>query len=175
MKRPRLERKSTLKRSVVKRGSKLPSKRKKTQVALWAEYGLQKPSKPRYSGLGGILWYVTSQYIRKLEFKQYGGTCVDGCGVPIQNWQDADCGHFRSATSLSTRFLRENLALQRKYCNSPNGGNGQQYAFGLEIDRRYGKGTADRLTNMAKGVSVPFSQKWYHEEILRIQALLEKE
>lgn len=144
---------------------KRPATKKKTQVALWAEYGLKKPAYVRYSGLGGVLWCVMSQYVRRTEFETYGGRCVDGCGRVIENWRDADCGHFRSAKSLSTRFLRENLGLQTKFCNSPRGGNGNQYGFGKAIDQRYGPGTADRLTELSAQTSPPFKDAWYDAEI----------
>ena len=176
MKRTPLKRKSTLKRSTSPKTAPGRAKKgKKTQKDMWNEYGLEKPSKPRYSGLAGILWYVTSQYVRKEEFIKYGGRCVDNCGWVAQAWnEDTDCGHFRPAKSLATRFLRENLALQRKHCNSPRGGNGRQYDFGIEIDKRYGLGTAERLTELSKTTSKPFSKEWYHQEILRIQALLKE-
>lgn len=140
---------------------------KKKRVNVWEQYGLQRPRYIRYSGLGGVLWYLVSNHVRKTEFEQFGGYCVDGCGRVVLDWHEADCGHFRSARSLSTRFLRENLGLQSKYCNSPRGGNGNQYAFGKAIDQRYGLGTADRLTMEAAKTSRPFSKDWYHQEILK--------
>lgn len=149
-----------------------PKARKKD---LWHEFGLEMPQYIRYSGLGGILWHLTSRYVRMEEFKKYGGHCVDGCGRYVERYEDADCGHFRSAKSLSTRFLRENLGLQHKYCNSPHGGNGNQYAFGKIIDQRYGAGTADRLTELAAQTSTPFSKEWYRTEIRRIKELIDAE
>ncbi len=150
---PSLKPKRSLQRQI--KPNKKKSKAQKARE-LWGQYGLEVPKYIRYSGLGGILWYLTSQYVRQEEFKLYSGRCVDGCGVEILDWHEADCGHFRSAKSLATR-----------------GGNGRQYDFGLEIDKRYGKGTADELTELAKGTSIPFSKDWYHQEILKIQALLD--
>lgn len=154
------------------RAHKTKKKPKKFKKDLWAEFGLNQPRYIRYTGLQGVLWYVLSQYVRKTEFKEYGGKCVDQCGAEISSWEESDCGHFRSAKSLSTRFLRENLGIQRKYCNSPRGGNGNQYAFGLEIDRRYGPGTAERLTLLSKQTSKPFSKEFLRAEILKYQTLL---
>lgn len=163
------------------KSTKKPSKKllrahkpKKFKKDLWAEFNLPMPAYVRYSGLQGILWHVMSQYVRKSEWIQYGGECVDGCPVLIQNWYEADCGHFRSAKSLSTRFLRENLGLQRKYCNSPHGCNGRQYDFGKTVDQRYGAGTADRLTNLAEQVSRPLPKELLISEIRRYQALFAK-
>lgn len=151
---------------VVKKPNKKIKRAKKVDV--FALYGLKKPAYVRYTGLAGVLWFLTSQSVRQEEFKKYGGLCVDGCGRIVEDWRDADCGHFRSAKHLATRFRRENLGLQTKYCNSPNGGNGNQYTFGLAIDERYGVGTADRLTKMAKGQSKPFPKKWYDQEIKKL-------
>lgn len=155
-----------------KKASKRPSAKKKRRVNVWVQYGVEKPSYVRYGGLGGVLWCVMSRYVRKIEFENYRGRCVDGCGRTVENWQDADCGHFRSAKSLSTRFLRENLGLQTKYCNSPRGGNGNQYGFGKAIDQRYGAGTADRLTELAAQTTPPFKATWYDQEIRKYNALL---
>jgi len=131
---------------------KKPLKRKprKLKKDIWTEFGLTRPPKPRYSGLQGVLWYVMSIYVRKSEFEAYNGECVDGCGRTAESWRDYDCGHFQSAARPNTRFLRENLGLQMKYCNSKWGGNGNQYGFGKMIDKRYGEGTADRITELAK-------------------------
>lgn len=162
------------KKGSFKRGPKLASKRKKAKTSVWAEFGLKRPLYVRYTGYGGVLWYLVSRYVRQSEFKEHGGYCVDGCGRKVEDWNDADCGHFRSAKSLSTRFLRENLGLQTKYCNSPRGGNGNQYGFGKVVDQRYGQGTADRLTDLAKETSKPFSKEKYRTEILKIRRLLEE-
>lgn len=151
---------------------KASKKKKQTRKELWGQYGLEVPKYIRYSGLQGVLWWVLSRYVRQEEFIKYGGKCVDGCGKPIEAWEDADCGHFRSAKSLATRFLRENVAIQRKNCNSPRGGNGRQYDFGLEVDRRWGKGTADRLTELAGTTSNPFKAEWYDNEIRKYLKLL---
>ena len=142
---------------------------KKTKADLWREYGLTRPSKPRYEGLAGILWYVLSKYVRRQEFALYGGLCVDGCGRKVENWEDADCGHFRaSSRGFATRFKRENLGLQTKYCNSPMGGNGNQYMFGKTIDKRYGEGMADELTRLSNTVSKGYSQLEYDREIRKV-------
>lgn len=177
MKRSTPKRKTYLKKVPMKRKApkalKRPAAKKKKRVNLWDLYGVQKPSYTRYSGLQGVLWCLVSQYVRQVEFKEYDGYCVDGCGRRVERWQDADCGHFRSARSLATRFSRENLGLQTKYCNSPRGGNGNQYAFGKAIDQRYGAGTADKLTELAQGTSAPFKDAWYDAEIRKYKALLE--
>lgn len=143
-----------MKKSYFKR--KTPSKRSKPRVEKfnhWKAYGLTKPAKPRFQGLQGVLWYVVSRYIRKSEYQQYNGACVDGCGRIVEDWRDADCGHFRaSSRGFCTRFDRRNLGLQTKYCNNPTWSPDSAYGFGRTIDERYGAGTADELTRLSHKV-----------------------
>lgn len=143
--------------------------KKASLSSLWATYGLTRPPKPRFKGLKGILWYCISRYIRKSEFIKYKGQCVDGCGRIIPRWEDADCGHFRAASrGFCTLFLRENLGLQTKYCNKPDwGGKDAAYGFGKTIDKRYGTGTADRLTQLSHGTCQEYSKPEYDKEIRR--------
>jgi hypothetical protein len=148
---------------------------KKTKASLWKEYGLVRPPKPRYEGLAGILWFVLSRYVRRAEFALYGGLCVDGCGGRVENWQDADCGHFRaSSRGFATRFKRENLGLQKKSCNNPTWSPDSSYGFGITIDKRYGKGTAEKLTKLSHTVSKGYSQLEYDREIKKYMELFEK-
>ena len=145
-----------------------------TKVSLWRGYGLQRPAKPRFQGLQGVLWFCVSRYIRKLEFQQHGGECVDGCGRVITRWQDADCGHFRaSSRGFCTRFVRENLGIQTKYCNNPDWSPDSSYGFGLTIDKRYGAGTAEKLKQLSHGTCQEYSQPEYDAEIRKYIALFE--
>lgn len=127
--------------------SEYRKKRLKKDRELWEEFGLKKPPKPRYTGLQGILWFLTSNVVRSQEFALYGGICVDGCGGKVERWQDADCGHFQNAGKVNTRFLRKNLGLQLKSCNA-NGGF--IYGFGKTINERYGEGTAEELERLGR-------------------------
>ena len=158
-----------LKRTPFKRPTTLKTKRKGTQKPkpnVWAIYGLKKPPKPRFQGLQGVLWYVTSRYIRKSEFIQYKGECVDGCGRKIERWEEADCGHFRaSSRGFCTRFVRENLGIQTKYCNNPTWSPDSAYGFSVTIDKRYGKGTAERLTKLSRQTCQEYSPNEYDREI----------
>lgn len=144
---------------------KRPKVKSKPKVNLWAEFGLKKPVYTRYSGYAGILWWLMSQYVRKSEWLEYGGECIDGCGNVITAWQDADCGHLKSASKLATRFNRKNLGLQRKWCNSPYGGAGNSVGFAKTVDERYGPGTALELEKLSQIASRPFTKEWYREQI----------
>ena len=160
-----------LKRTPFKR----PTTKKKPKENIWTQYGLKKPPKPRFVGLQGVLWYVVSRYIRKSEFIKYNGACVDGCGRIIERWEDADCGHFRaSSRGFCTRFVRQNLGIQTKYCNNPTWSPDSAYGFGVTIDKRYGKGTADKLTHMSHKTCQEYSPKEYDKEIRKHIKLFEE-
>jgi hypothetical protein len=58
------------------------------------------------------------------------------------------CGHFMSRRHNATRFSEENTAPQCYGCNVMH--QGQQFQFGIEIDRMYGVGTASRLAKESK-------------------------
>lgn len=154
------------------RGKKRAVAKRKKKVSVWDEFGIKRPVYVRYSGYAGVLWYLMSQYIRKSEFEQYG-ECVDGCGIPITKWEDCDLGHLKSASKLSTRFIRENLGLQRKWCNSPWGGDGNSVGFALTVDKRYGAGTALRLEKLSQQKQAPFSKELYREQISHYKSLVD--
>lgn len=99
----------------------------------------------RYKGIKGDFWTVFSQYIRLRDWVFYG-TCIS-CGSHLESWKYADCGHFIAAghCGFDLLFDEKNNNLQCKHCNNPmwSPDSGAFYAEGL--DRRYGKGTANRL------------------------------
>lgn len=169
-----------MKKNRLRRISPNASKRRKIKrndekELWWATYGLKKPPKPRFKGLAGVLWYVLSRYVRKSEFITYQGMCVDGCGRKVLAWEEADCGHFRASNrGFCTRFLRENLGLQTKYCNNPMFSPDSAYGFGLTIDQRYGVGTAQRLKLMSNTVCKEYSPQKYDTEIRKYIKLFEE-
>jgi len=143
-------RKVGLKRTALKRGTvrlKRSAKKKISKADLWRQYGLERPSKPRYNGLKGIYWRLLSEKRRREDFIKYKGECIDQCGKYARDWQDFDAGHFMAAgpSGFDLLFDPVNVNGQLKGCNnptfSPNAGHG--YARGL--DKRYGPGTADAL------------------------------
>lgn len=148
--------------------SKRPTRAKSGQErALWASYGLSRPPKPRFKGLAGILWYVMSRAIRKEEFEKYGGKCVS-CATILKDWRLGDCAHFRaSSRGMCTRFLRLNLALSCKKCNNPTWSPDAAGPFAVELDRRYGLGTALSLIEQSRKICPEPPPAWYDAEIKR--------
>ncbi len=158
-----------------KRKEKSPYRKKRLAADrdMWAAYGLKKPPKPRYVGLQGVLWFITSNLVRSQDFAKYRGLCVDGCGGRVEDWHNADCGHYQTASKASTRFDLQNLALQLKGCNAQQG-NGdviKSTGFAHEIDRRHGAGTAATIVEKSKVVG-HLSDDWLKEQIEIRLALL---
>jgi hypothetical protein len=58
------------------------------------------------------------------------------------------CGHFMSRRYEATRYDEKNCAPQCVSCNSFH--QGRQFRFGQEIDKRHGKGTAEKLEMKSK-------------------------
>ena len=69
------------------------------------------------------------------------------CGTP-HPWRSIHNGHFMSRARESTRYHEKNTASQCVSCNTFN--QGRQFDFGLAIDKRYGPGTAERLSILSK-------------------------
>lgn len=142
---------------------------------MWESYGLKKPLYVRYTGLQGVLWYFVSRTVRQEDFKAYGGLCVDGCGKKVNDWKEADCGHFQTASRAGTRFMRENLALQTRECNTKQRhGDARHYSFGVEIDRRHGAGTANRIIEISE-TPTKLTDEWLRGEINKYALLSEGE
>lgn len=90
---------------------------------------------------------IFGEYIRKrdsikttLSFDKC--VCVT-CSETVDNIQ---CWHFITRASRSTRWQEQNANGQCPKCNCWWGG--RQYEHGLEIDKRYGEGTAERLVRL---------------------------
>ncbi len=140
---------------------------------LWMSFGLERPQKPRYVGVQGVLWFLASKAVRSQEYALYGGLCGDGCGGKAERWQDAHCGHFETARKAQTRFLRENLCLQLAKCNTDqNNGRAIQYRMGKEINKRYGEGTAERVQALANTTG-SLSEDYILQKIAEYKTILE--
>lgn len=103
------------------------------------------PHKYRYSGIKDKSWSLLSDYVRCRDYILWGGRCV-ATGRKIDHWRNGDPGHYVSMAGhgVESGFDPMNIHLQSKSSNGW-GGNADGHAFGLEIDRRYGSGTAEKL------------------------------
>lgn len=67
----------------------------------------------------------------------------EACATCGQQHDVYDCGHFRRREYMSTRFDYKNVAKQGVKENRFDGG--KPYEFALYIDKKWGKGTAQKL------------------------------
>jgi len=82
-----------------------------------------------------------SRYIRTRNAKNDLVECFT-CGKK-DNWNNMDAGHFMSRRHYSTRWDETNVQVQCKACNVFR--HGEQYRFGIELDKHFGEGTAQEL------------------------------
>jgi hypothetical protein len=96
------------------------------------------------------LWKVFSEYIRRRDAKKFSGGDIGKCITcsHIGHWKTMDCGHGISRRHQSTKYDEKNNHLQCKGCNGPK--SGKQFEYMLEVDRKYGKGTAELLLAKSK-------------------------
>ena len=86
---------------------------------------------------------VFSQYIRLREAKNGIVECFT-CGKK-EHWKGKGMqnGHFMSRKHLSTRWDEINCQVQCVGCNVYR--YGEQYKFSVQLDHKYGDGTADSM------------------------------
>jgi hypothetical protein len=106
---------------------------------------------------------IFSEFIRKRNADHLGFITCFTCGVK-KHWKEQQAGHFQSRSHHSTRWDEVNVQVQCVKCNMFR--QGEQYKFGLYLDERYGKGTAEELENRAKTI-VKINRVDYEEAITR--------
>lgn len=92
---------------------------------------------------------IFSEYIR-LRYAKDGIVECFTCGKQA-HWKDnMQAGHFQSRKHYATRWDETNVQVQCPKCNLF--GQGEQYTFGLNLDKEYGEGTAEKLQQKARGL-----------------------
>lgn len=118
-------------------------KLKLTKSEMWAMYGYNRPSVPRYEGLKGIYWYALSIYVRTRDLKLWN-RCIS-CNKWVNSIEELQAGHFIAAGTGGFKLLFDprNVNGECGYCN----GCDQNHLIGYErsLDERYGPGTAQAL------------------------------
>lgn len=71
-------------------------------------------------------------------------------------------GHFQSRRYMATRYDDENVNAQCAGCNTFN--HGEQYKYGVALDFKYGRGTAEKLHKLAR--STTKLKTWDLEQII---------
>ena len=116
----------------------------KAKSKLTAKSTPSKQKKPSITKLKKEADKLFSQYVRLRD----NNVCITCGGVGNQ------AGHFQSRRYNATRFNEQNTNAQCFRCNVLF--YGEQYKYATEIDLKYGKGTAAKLTKLAK-VNHPFT------------------
>lgn len=120
------------------------------------------------------LWKVFSVYIRLRDANEQG-YCVCCTSGQLIHWKDCDAGHFISRRHLATKYHEQNVHAQRRFDNRFSSGNQFQYA--LFIDKKYGKGTAEKLLALSrqrKSLSkfeIDELTKYYKEKIEELKTI----
>ena len=104
-------------------------------------------------------WF--SLYIRLREADDLGFVKCHTSGR-YYHYKNIHAGHFMSRKHLSTRWCEINVQPQSAADNLY--GQGQQYRFGLNLDVKYGIGTADELEIKSKKIE-KFTRVDYEEKI----------
>lgn len=153
------------------RRPKKPEAKKKTKVDLWREYGLERPAKPRYSGLRGIVWHLLSLYVRKVRDKDF--PCIN-CGQFKEEYQG---GHFIPTGKCGWDGMALDPLNVHAECGFCNFREKTKLLYAKHLDERYGPGTAqklrDRYYEYTKSNEKNWGQARYRQEIAHYQALLE--
>lgn len=102
-------------------------------------------------------WF--SKYIR-IKFSLGNGyaKCFT-CGKIKRILGEMHCGHFVKRDRHSTRYHEKNCKPQCVYCNTFR--DGEPRKFARNLDRMYGKGTAEQLEILGEGINKRFSETEY--------------
>jgi len=104
--------------------------------------------KPKRKTLVKKLDTIFSVYIRKREAKNNIAECFT-CGKQ-DHYKKLQNGHFQSRKHYSTRWDDINCQVQCAGCNVFR--YGEQYKFSLNLDEKYGSGTAEALHIKSKQI-----------------------
>ena len=105
-------------------------------------------------------WF--SLYIRLREATDEGMVQCFTCGKVAHYKVGMQCGHFQSRSNLKTRFDEKNCQVQCVGCNMFK--QGEQYRFALQLDGKYGEGTAEKLMYLSHQ-GIRFIRGDYEEKI----------
>jgi hypothetical protein len=124
---------------------------KKSQIAKVKERK-ERVRKKKAESIGVLtkkLDRIFSVYVRLRDTNKNHSTKCFTCDK-VLHWREIQCGHFQSRRFYSTRFHELNCMPQCYACNI--GLSGNQYIFGVNLDKLHGPGTADRMVTLSKEV-----------------------
>ena len=113
-------------------------------------------------------WF--SLYIRIRESQEGLVQCFT-CGKVSHYKSGMQNGHFQSRKHLATRWSETNCQVQCVGCNMFKAG--EQYKFAINLDAKYGEGTAEELELLARTI-MKVSRIDYEEKISYYKDLVDK-
>jgi len=114
-------------------------------------------------------WF--SLFIRLRDATDEGLVQCFTCGK-VDHYKRLQNGHFQSRRFMATRFSEDgNCEVQCQKCNIWE--QGMQYRFAMNLDAKYGEGTAQELEFLARTI-VKFTRVDYEEKIVYYKDLVEK-
>jgi len=115
-------------------------------------------------------WF--SLFIRLRNATDHEGLCqCFTCGKVAHYKVGMQCGHFQSRSNLKTRFDEKNCQVQCVGCNMFK--QGEQYRFALQLDGKYGEGTAEKLMYLSHQ-GIRFTRVDYEDKISYYKDLVNK-
>jgi len=113
-------------------------------------------------------WF--SLYIRLRDANEYGMVQCFTSGR-VYHYKKIHAGHFMSRRHLSTRWCETNVQPQSAADNLF--GQGEQFKFGLNLDSKFGEGTAEELQHLAR-TTLKISRVEYEQKISYYKSLVDK-
>ena len=113
---------------------------------------------------------IFSLYIRLRESEEGLVQCFT-CNKVSHYKSGMQHGHFQSRKHLATRWNETNCQVQCVGCNMFKAG--EQYKFSINLDAKYGAGTAEYLELLARTI-MKVSRIDYEEKISYYKELVEK-
>lgn len=120
-------------------------------------------------GLVKKLDTIFSIYIRLRKADDLGVVSCYTCGKK-DYYKKMQCGHFMSRKYYSTRWEELNCQVQCYSCNVMR--YGEQYKYGLELQKEYGKNLPEELLTMSRQI-VKFSNDDLLDKINRYKQLVD--
>lgn len=122
---------------------------------------LVKPKKEKISTWKTKADKVFSLFIRKRDAEN-GGQCIT-CNKWFP-YEKLDAGHFITRNCIQLRYNEQNVNAQCQSCNRYH--YGEQAIYAKQIDRKYGKGVADKFIKIyqdSKSKIERFDVQFYKE------------
>tara|TARA_R110000796_G_scaffold218320_1_gene334277 strand:+ start:154 stop:546 length:393 start_codon:yes stop_codon:yes gene_type:complete len=107
------------------------------------------PKKKSRKSLIKKLDTIFSQFIRRRFAENEIAKCVT-CAKQA-HYKDLQAGHFMSRKHYSTRWDEINVQVQCSGCNVFR--YGEQFKFGMYLEKAYGKGTAEDMHNKSREIT----------------------